>query len=205
MPDIPSFNPSRSEPMPMPFQSSISPRSRDQRLPVKERPSPSRSSRSGSSCGSSELIFPMDPELTTTEGRPHHWSYVGGHPPTYSPTTYMLPPPLPTLRVRCGRCSQDFVPRSDHAARMKLCDECGAGSSRRPTIYTPQPERGRLAMQQTERRRYRSLAQSAAPPTATSNTRQHRTQDGFPSTGPALVAQPGCSPDLWGGPSLLRD
>ncbi|KAH9930716.1 uncharacterized protein B0H18DRAFT_133207 [Fomitopsis serialis] len=182
MPQLPSFNPPRSQPMPIP--SSNASHARNSRYAFREGSDTSESARSASSRGSSDLIFPMDLS-TTPERRSHYQSYAGGHAAAYLPQTDVVPPPFPTIRARCSGCGRDFVPQSDTAARIRMCDYC-RDPPRLPAQYAAQMYRGGQS-RRDDVQRYQS--QAAAPPVP-SSTRQHIRYNGIHPSGSAPTAQP---------------
>lgn len=206
MRDPPSPRPPRTQAMRIPFPPSASPHARHPRATAYSQgsTSPGESPRSGSSRGSSDLIFPMDPPLPP-ERRARHQSYTGGYDQRRSPLTPALPQVLPSLSARCTLCERQFNPRSDYAARIRMCDECRA-----PTRRSSQGEAvadARRVPTQRPRRNYASPFQffpqgTLAPPVVTRTRHHEQYYTTAPTTParPAPVAQP--SRNFGSGPPL---
>ena len=152
--------------------------------------SSSESPRSRSSHGSSDLIFPMDPP-TPPERQTQHQPY-GSYNQRCSPPISALPPPLPPLSMPCNLCNRQFTPRSDYAARMRVCDGCRVPTYRPAESVAVTGVHGPPA-----RRLHRNgaspfpfCAQGTLAPPVVTRTGRHEQYAAAPTPGPAPVAQP---------------
>ncbi|KAH9843182.1 uncharacterized protein C8Q71DRAFT_239191 [Rhodofomes roseus] len=191
MPQPSPFTTPRSQPIP--FPSSAASHARDPWNAFREGSSSSSSAQSMSSRGSSDMVFHMDPESTTPGRRPYYQPYGGGHAPAYLPQTSAAPPPFPNMSTRCSGCSRQFIPRSDVAARLRLCEYCRA-PPRAPVQHAAPMDRGRQYTERSRREhrpRYASVTSDVAlyAPNS-SNTRRQDRHKGIRPTGPAPAAQP---------------
>lgn len=178
--------------MRIPFPSSASPYVPRFRATGRREDSTSsgESPRSRSSHGSSDLIFPMDPP-TPPERRTRHQSYAGGHNQRSSPPSPALPQALPSLSIRCNYCHRQFTPRSDYAARMRMCDECRVPTRRPAQDAVAVDSRGVPAQRPRHGAPpFQFFTQGTLAPPVVTRTGRHEQYTTGPTLGPAPVAQP---------------
>lgn len=162
-----------SQPIRIPFPPSASPHTRHpEATTYREGPTSSgESPRSGSSRGSSDLIFPMDPP-SPPDRRVRLQSNAA--------PTAVLPPSLPpSLSVRCSVCAGHFTPRSDYAARRRMCDECRV-PTRRPVQDAAVADTRRVPIQRLRRNDpappYRFFSQGTLAPPVVTRAGRHEEQ-----------------------------